>query len=79
MENEKPDLVVLKTASSENFLKPHLSLKSKYMDPLLCEVSQKVKSYNYDTTRVKVYLVAYPDSIRINMNNNSSDVESKLQ
>ena len=37
------------------------------MESLLCAISQKVETYNYDTNIVKIYFVAYPDSIRIEL------------
>ena len=63
MKTEKPHLIVPRTANREN-LKNHTELW-KHMDPLLFEVSQKVKANNYHTAIIKIYLVAYPDSIMI--------------
>ena len=64
MKTEKPHLIAFKTANRENLQNRNSTLTSKYMDPLLCEL-QKVKAYHDDTTKIKIYLTAYPNSIRI--------------
>ena len=56
MKTEKPHLIVLKTANRENLQNRNFTLASKYTDPLLCEISQKVKAYHYDTTIIKSIL-----------------------
>ena len=61
-ENQKTALNCPHNRKPLKFGKPHLTLKSNYINSLLCEISQKVKAYNYDTTIIKNYLVAYPDS-----------------
>ena len=65
MKTEKPHLIALKTANRETLQKRTCTLTNKYMDPLLCEISQKAKAYHYDNTIIKIYLVTYPNSIRI--------------
>ena len=65
MKTEKPHLIAFKTANRENLQNRNFTFTSKYMDPLLCEISQKVNAYHYDTTVIKIYLAAYPNSIRI--------------
>ena len=65
MKTEKPHLIAFKTANRENFKKPHLTLTSKYMGSLLFELNQTIKAYYYNTIIIKIHLVAYTNSIRI--------------
>ena len=62
MKTEKPHLIAFKTANRENLKNHTFTLTSKYMDSLLCEISQKVKEYHYDTAIIKIYFVTYPNS-----------------